>query len=637
MLLLAFLANPVAVLAADEECDTSVSFSSPANDLCVPALSASAINVDGIDTEWTAGTFYDYTDYSGAVPGARARVSRQATGIDKSTLHLFFDVSGDAVPTFYDEIRIGLNPGTNAANSTLLKVYPFSAGNPAPATFYNFASPNWTSAGVPGSWFAFNKTQNVGTGTWTVEVKISLDQIPTHPITGSTFRLYLELIADDNVTKIPYQWPAHYGFVGTHDFACSNPARWRPMSFGTGCFADLNIANGAYSCDAIYVLRGGLKSSELGVSSMNEIHADVTNPPGTHNAAGVQVYLTTLRAGISTGPVAMNFDHNDPIIKQFFTDKYGAWLTPTDKLDTGTPKPPTAFSVNAGTTNTAARFNWKPSDETRFGSPADFIGTHKCLAAFADFKDDPNFANNFSYCNISAVACPAGEICKMGFAIGPYFAYRGRQEGEVLSRIKVTAINAPPDFLKLNEFRLEGPGVKPVGENVYELNVPGKGEIQMNAAINIRRGTIEKKETKADTDLIPTAHAQQPPVTGAKDGVGGGSNIARDLSDFLGKKYPGKPIVFLQGLAQTAHETALGGEKGTVPLSRPTGYVAFVIDTGAGVPPTPTPGGTSPKCSCGKSTASSFLFSSLFVMGGLAMVWRRSRRSTKKGRSTKTD
>src|SRR5438876_747562 len=110
------LVQPYTALAADEECDTTMTghiFNSPAEDLCVSAIgTTSNYTLDGFDGDWVNGNFYDHMEYfGGGTQTARVRVSRKAVGINKSDLYLFFEAHGDAVATGLDEIRIGLNPG----------------------------------------------------------------------------------------------------------------------------------------------------------------------------------------------------------------------------------------------------------------------------------------------------------------------------------------------------------------------------------------------------------------------------------------------------------------------------------------------------------------------------------------------
>ncbi|MGB8508495.1 MAG: hypothetical protein WCD76_08815, partial [Pyrinomonadaceae bacterium] len=552
------LSQSVAVLAVDEECDTnSPVLTSPANDLCVPAIGGN-FTIDAFDTEWSAGNFYEHSEYAGGgVQQARVRVSRKATGVNKSDLFLFFYVTGDAVQTGLDEIRIGLNPGTTPANSTLIKLHPSPINGTLPkeTLTFNAGAGTWNTAGSGDAWMppANVSVRSVpASASWFAEVKISLDKIPTNPITGASFRLYLELIADDNVTPISYQWPAEY-VAGEHNFICANPARWQPMSFGTNCFPDLSIANGLYSCDAIYVLRNGAKSTEIAVGQQNEFHADVTNG-GSAVANGVVVYMASLKTGISAGPVSMNYDFADPTITQFFNERFGPWLTPVDKLDTGTPKPPTPFNVNGGATETGARFNWKPTDEARFGTAADFIGTHKCTAAFVNFKDDPNFGNNISYCNTSIVACPTGQVCAMAFQMGQSFAF-GHQGAEAVSRIVISGLNTTPDWFKRAELRIDGQGIERIGDHTYQLRVPQRGDVPVQLAINTPRVTGQNH-----TSLMPEVFAQSPPSTD-KPPTGdnkGGSDIVKERDERLHKMYGNRPIILVEGLSQAFFETTPG-------------------------------------------------------------------------------
>jgi hypothetical protein len=617
-LLAVTLFSPQVALAADEECDlASPIFASPAHNLCVPAIGTTTEFVlDGFDSEWTPGIFYDHTEYfGGGFQQARVRVSRKARGIDKSDLFLFFEATGDAVAAGLDEIRIGLNPGTTSGNSTLIKIHPF---NVMPTLFkdtftFNSAT-GWSSAGSGDAWMPAGNVavrQDVPSGTWFAEIKISLDAIPVNPITTPDFRLYLEMFANDGVTTIDYQWPAQYGFLDQHDFICSNPSRWHPMSFTTGAggncpHPDVNIAGGLYSCDAIYVLRNGLKSREIAINQNNEFHVDVTNP-GPGNAPDMQVYLTLMSLGISTSPLAMNYSHTDAAIVNFFDDRYGSWMVATDSLDTGTPKPPTLFSVNAGLTNTAARFTWRPADETRFGDPSAFVDGHKCTAAFVNFKDDPNFANNFSNCNTSIVLCPSGEICAMAFTIGQFYPYLRPIDGARV-RFTINAINEPFEgWFKRTQFKIAGSGTKQIRENLFELPVPEKKDVPLKLSI-----------TPPRTKDAPPNYGTRPSTPSAQAVQKGGSDPIKDRNARLRKIYGDRPLIVLEGLVPTSFETGLT-PRSREQLYAPSAYVAFAIDNA----PAGQPGG--PKKGCGKSGAKKFTYSSLFILIGLTFAWRRSR------------
>jgi hypothetical protein len=581
---------PLPARAADEECDAmSMKFASPADNLCVPAI-ASNINfvINGIDAEWTNGIFYDHAEnWGGLDKQARLRISRKATGINKSDLFLFFNVTGDTLATGLDEIRIGLNPGTDPAKSILIKIHPNPIGPTLPKETFTFDAGmhKWVSAGNGNAWMpAANvaTVTSVNAGTWTTEVKISLDAIPTNPITGADFRLHAELFADDGVQTINYQWPPQYNYVGLHDFICANPERDHPMSFATGSggncpHQDLNIANGAYSCGDVYILRNGVKSTEIAINQINEFHADVSNPgPGT--APDAEVYLTLLQLGTSTAPIAANFDNTNATIVNFFNSKYGAWMTATDKLDSGTPKPPTPFNVPVPI-ETGARFKWKPADETRFGDPAKFVGTHKCTAAFVNFKDDPNFANNFSFCNTSVVACPTGQLCAMALWIGQAYPYIQPKDGKP-ARLAVSVINAPfAGWLKAAKLTMEGSGAERIRENVFEIHVPERREVPVRLSM-----TIPRVAEALHPSVVPAAFMASPePI---KPPRGRGSDPIKERSVRLAKIYGNRPLLVVQNFVPISYETGLNQNRNQ--LFAPTSYVAFAINTKP-IKPFPSP------------------------------------------------
>lgn len=571
---------PPAVMAIDEECDpASTIYNSPADNLCVPAIATTQnYTIDAHDNDWVTGNYYDPnpSDWqAGMTQSARLRISRKATGIGKSDLYLFLEAHGDNLTTLNDEIRIGLNPGTDPANNTLIKIHPFTGAALTTLTrdVYNYNPGTTTWSQISNAWLPIPADivarNDAPTASWYVEIKIPLDQIPNHPITSTDFRLYVQITADDNVNAITYQWPEEYEAPSNNNI-CVNPQRWHPMSFGGGCAPDLNIANGVYSCSAIYVLRNGAKSSEIGIHEVNEFHADVTNPDTTKDAPNAQVYLTLLQLGISTGPLAMNYDNTDPIITNWFKEKYGTWMLAIDRLDHGTPKPPTPYTAVHNSTNTAARFNWKPADETRFGLINNFVGDHKCTAAFVNFKDDPNFDNNFSYCNTSVVKCPTGEICPLSFHLGSFFAH-GHPAGAFQERVIVSALNEPyPGWLSQGTIAVDGRGIKRIGNNTFEIEVPEQGEIPLQFSFT-----------------PPGGQPRKPGIVARSLAVGDGATI-HERDDYLKTTYGNMPLVFIEGFAAYAYETGANGEP--LQLYRPTSYVAFAVDTGTKGPPPPPPG-----------------------------------------------
>jgi hypothetical protein len=551
------------LLGLDEECDTGISLDSVADRLCVPAIALEDDYViDGNSSDWQAGNYYSFIEYAGPGNGdTTVLVSHKKREFDKADLYLFFEVaSGDAVGTFNDEIRIGLNPGTTATDNTLIKIRPWDG---FAIEVFTFNGSNWVSSS--NAWMVGNVafTEDALTESWRVEVKIPLEQAPA-PITGTDFRLYLELIKDDGVMPVDFMWPPHY-VGGLHNYICNNPTRWHPMSFGSECFPDLHIANGLYSCDAIYILKNNVKTKEIEVNHSNDFHADVTNSHATDNATDVQVYMTLLQLGISTAPLAMNYDHTDTNITNWFEQKWGTWLLATDHLDTGTPKPPASFTVNASSTETGSRFTWIPADETRFGTPAQMVGSHKCTAAFVDFKDDPNMENNLSYCNTSIVDSASGNM-PMPFWMGPYFPHNNLPAGSYNQKLKVTALNEPYDgWFKGAKYTIRGEGVevKQLGPGLFEAPVPEKGN---NALIlNI---TLPQADTGDDNydnyDLKRKSTAKS-----AKSAL-------VDSEQRLKEIYGNRPIVLIEGYAPAGYTTRAGRNKNQ--LYRITAYAAFAFN-----------------------------------------------------------
>jgi hypothetical protein len=611
----------IAAAGVDDVCDIALTYSSPGDNLCVPGIDTETnYTINGrVDAgEWISGTYYHHNNYVGGTPlEAEVYVSHKKRGFNKTDLYLMFNLSGEAVNTFDDEIRIGINPGTTAANDTMLKIFPWSASG-MKVEFYQYdnATSTWTLVATNPAWAVAAVYQNVATATWSVEVKISLDLIPVHPVTGNDFRLALELISDDNVVShVLFAWPPHYP-VGAHDNVCANPQRWHPMSFGTDCYADLTIANGLYSCDAVYVKRGGAKSTEIAVNDTNEFHADVTNLSGTKNANNVKVFMTLLQLGISTAPIAMNYSETDAGIKNWFQEKWGSWLFATDHLDTGTPKPPTAFSVNAGNTNTDARFNWKPSDETRFGNMNQMVGSHKCTAAFVDYKDDPNMSNNFSYCNTTIVKCPTGQPCPLAFWTGSFFA-NNAGGGNFNAIFKVNAINEPfKGWMNEARISLSGQGMERIRDGLYSMHVREKINLPLKMDVNAPklRVVTEQPEVRRPEPGIAERLNVTPNIILRKTG----EPLGQDAK--LKKMYGDRPIVVVEGYAPAGYKTGLQGQR--VQLYRYTNYVAFVIDT----KPEDEKPPVRPPVGCGERRMTVGSLPLLAGAAGLVIIGRRANR-----------
>ena len=549
------------------ECDLSVpDYDDVANRLCVSGIDIeNDYVIDGNKSDWTPGNYYAFDNYAGSGTGAQVFVSHKKRGFNKTDLYLFFEVLGDDPnATIYDEIRIGLNTELTPDDNTLIKVKPWAG--PLPDTLiievfdYNPAGPG-TWIPVDTTWLSGNIafTENSLTETWSVEMKIPLDQIPIHPITSTDFRLLLELHSNSTaLDTITYAWPPHYIFPEAHDHICTNPHKWHPMSFGTGCFADVRVPNGLYSCDSVYVLRKGVKSGEIAAYQSNEFHADVTGDPA-EDATAVQVYMTLLKLGVNTSPIAMNYDHTDNNIKNWFKEQWGTWMEATDKLDTGTPKPPVNFNVNAGTTNTDDRFTWRPSDETRFGTPDEMVGNHKCTAAFIDYKDDPNMSNNFAYCNTEIVDCPTGEICIRKFWIGQHYAY-AHPDGNYKAQLKINVFNEPFDgWFNRSKHKLSGNGVKAIGQNLYEVPMPQSGDKPLSFQI-----TVPYPPSPDDYRYKETTKRRST------------NNSIKSQNEILKQIYGDKPVILIEGYVPAGYKTGAGGEK--IQLYRPISYLAFAVE-----------------------------------------------------------
>ncbi len=622
--LMAILPYPAAA-GVDDVCDPGLSYNSPGDNLCVPGIDTQKeYIINGIVDagEWLAGTYYHHDNYTGGTPlEADVYVSHKKRGINKTDLYLMFNLSGEATNTYNDEIRIGINPGTTAGNDSMIKIFPWSAGGfKVEFHQYDNATSTWSLVATNPAWAVAAVNENIATATWSVEVKISLDLIPGHPVTGNDLRLALELISDDNISgPVLFAWPPHYP-AGAHENVCANPQRWHPMSFGTDCYADLTIANGLYSCDAVYVLRSGAKSSEIAVNAMNEFHADVANLSGSKNANGVKVYMTLLQLGISTAPIAMNYSETDTNIRNWFQEKWGSWLFATDHLDSGSPRPPTAFSVNAGLTDTAARFNWKPTDETRFGNMNQMVGSHKCTAAFVDFKDDPNMANNFSFCNTTIVKCLTGEPCPLSFWTGSFFA-NNMAGGNFNAMFKVNAINEPnKGWMKEAKIGLAGQGMERIREGIYSMRIQEKANIPLKMDVyapKLRVVTEQPALRVPDRRVVEAPNIMMPRMITRKTGEAVGQDAQ------LKKMYGDKPIVVVEGYAPAGYETDDQGKR--VQLYRYTNYVAFVIDTQPGEEKPPA----RPPVGCGQVKTTMRSLPLIAGVAGLVFVGRRSIRRKK--------
>ncbi len=601
------------VSAADEECDVALSYDEVADRLCLPGIALEDdIVIDGDRSDWAADSYYNFSEHSGLTHQVQAFVSHKKTGFNQNDLYIFFEIgANDATGTFDDEIRIGLNSGTDPDDNVLVVIHPFGGGGVTTDVYdYDPGTNTWNPAGA--GWLAAADVavlEDPVSEYWSVEIRLPLHSAP-NPITGNDFRLYMETHVDDTQAVIVYPWPPHYVF-GAHNYICVNPQRWHPMSFGEDCFADLHIANGLYSCDAVYILRDGAKSREIVVDEMNEFHADVTNGDANLNAEDVQVYMTLLQLGTSTAPLAMNYSHTDVNVRNWFEEQWGSWLLATDELDTGSPKPPDTFTVNASSTNTDARFNWRPSDETRFGDPADMIGSHKCTAAFVDYKNDPNMANNFSYCNTQIVDCPEGQVCMMNFWMGNYYAYNHAQ-GAAAARqlLRASALNTPyAGWFKNAKLQLKGEGIERIKPNVYQIYVPRKGnnKVEFGIAAPPRRRQDLKSWQKRIGQLlgIPAdAHA-----AGLKP-----NEIVARRNKRLVEMYGDYPIVIMESLVEAGYKHSERQDR--VQLYRPTNYVAFVIKPKAEVKP---PGGGI----CGRSRKKTMAVAPFVVFFGLFGIYRR--------------
>jgi hypothetical protein len=590
-------------LAQDEECDINIDHSTT-NPLCVPSIAIEDdYALDGDKVDWLTDNRYAFGNFLGTGHNAQVLVSHKKRSFTEVDLFLFFETHDDAVPTFSDEIRIGLNSANNPNKNILIKIFPWkptlSSSYTVEVYNYNGGTNTWnpiSTAWLPaGNIFPY---KNEVTEYWSLEMKIPLDAIPTHPLTGADFRLYLELHVDDGMSTVTYPWPTHYVF-GEHNYICTNPQRWYPMSFGTDCYPDLHIANGLYSCDAIYILRNGVKSKEIVVNQENEFHADVTYIPNTQglekDATDVQVYMTLLKLGISSAPIAMNYDHTDVNVKNWFEKQWGTWLLATDQLDTGYPKPPDTFTINStNSPNPDWRFKWRPSDETSFGDQAGMVGSHKCAAAFVYYKDDPNMSNNFSYCNTTIVDCPSGEVCSLPFWAGPYFAY-AHPPGEYYQRFQISGFNEPYEgWFEQADVQITGQGVKQIDRYIFNVPVPRDTMVGLNFIIKTpkppRTGYIKKS---ALLDLSPLQQSSRDP--------------ARDREERLRRIYDNRPLILIEGFIPSSYKTGAGKDS-LVQLYRSTSYVAFALDL------------QEPPCACNPTEPLGMLISSLILTVGLTFT-----------------
>jgi len=614
-------------LALNEECSTDPVFTyDSTNPLCEPGIeTTNDYVIDGSRGDWRPGNYHVFNDYAAPAAGdVQVFVSHKKRGFNKADLFLFFEVSAnDPDALCADEIRIGLNPSdSDPTGNTLIKFRPFWADACEGGTSttrrvkieaydYDDASSSWTP--VSSSWLPpanFAVVEDPATESWSVEMKIPLDQLPT-PITTNDFRLILELHSARSVTgTMTFAWPAHYP-IGLHNYICTNSHSWYPMSFGDTCYADLSIGNGLYSCDDVYISRRGVKSREIVAGAMNEFHADVTNNSTSKVATDAQVYMTLLKLGTGTAPIAMNYDHNNTNIKNWFHEQWGSWLFATDKLDYGTPKPPTKFTIAAGTEDTAARFYWKPSDESRFGDAAGMAGTHRCTAAFVDYKDDPDMSNNFSYCNTSIVNCPTGAVCALSFWMGPHFAYN-HPPGNFKQRFRLSALNEPYEgWFEKTKITLSGEGVKSLGRNLFEAPIQKNGEKPLKLEITLPSAPqkYKYKISKSIPGLVSEANAQ-----GMEDVRGPGNNQIRERNERLKKIYGDRPIVLVEGIVPAGYKT--GTKKDNVQLYRVTSYVAYAINQSKPEPP----------CQCGACrhvNVTSYALSALFALFGLVVIRRK--------------
>ncbi len=565
LLMTAFLLCGYPLHPQDTACDTGILLDSITDRLCIPGSPIDKVyTIDGTrgTGEWEAANYYLFNEYDGS--GARVYVARKNREFGKTDLYLFFEVSGlDGVPTFDDEVRVGLNPGISNSENTLIKYRPWgSSGAETDVFIYDGPSDTWGPPTVawPGGDFAH--WEDAGSASWAVEMRIPLEDLP-HPITGTDFRLFLELQVDDNVSVITFRWPAHYT-TDDHTYICTNPERWRPMSFGGDCFPDLHINNGLYSCDSIYIRRNSAKTSNIYVHEDNKFHADVVNPHGSKNAVNVKVYMTLLKFGTSTEPLAMNYDHTDAAVKNWFEQKWGTWLLAVDHLDHATPNPPTPFDVNASTTNTAERLSWQPADETRFGDPSNMAGSHRCTAAFVDYKNDPNFENNLSYCNTQMVDTLGARRFIHPFWMGPYIPYVP-EPGCPIMLLKLRALNEPyRGWFDRSQFNIRGKDaeVRKIAENLYEAPLPPKGNHEMLFTFTMPRDPGDDGKGIFKKPLAgPAAY-----------------NAGEEMERRLRKIYGNRPIVLIEGLVPAGYKWVKArGKKEKVDLYRIASYAAFAV------------------------------------------------------------
>ena len=209
-------------------------------------------------------------------------------------------------------------------------------------------------------------------------------------------------------------------------------------------------------------------------------------------------------------------------------------------------------------------------------------------------------------------------------SLAPFINIGTLQNAEM--RLVVMGYNLPdPDWLRRTNFTLDG--ATRVADNVYDLTVPRNGEVGLKVSLTPPRTRGRKGD---DNNFGRQRFA--PAESGAGEAAPGAQSqqVVSALTNLLGealrKKYGNRPVVFFQGLVRIGTMTVAGVPGGKVTLYQPTGYTAYVIDDKAG------------GAKCGKSTASSFVFSASFVFFGFVLIWRRARRRPgKKGKVERDD
>jgi hypothetical protein len=380
-------------------------------------------------SDWTSGSFIEYVDNAygpGVVQTTRVTHYRITPPVPptQSDLYVLSEITGANIN---DIARVGvaLSPDATPTNGRAIVIQPFSTAFPpgasgsgvAPATVTGY---KWTGSWTADPTVAAAVTASVAyvrsSGYWGVELRVHL---PSLGITANEFYMASVWTSEaPTLTGAGQNWLPTAADPGNGtELPLSNPTTWKRYSFGLRCAPDVFMAGSWNGCGDIYVNARDDDASKIGISTLNRFFADVHGDDDVLDPAGdgqpandVRVYMGISASGAGATAHAMNFNHTDPI----------NWIGATRTLATPAPKPPTPFSVAAGTVNTAERVRWRPADEP--SNPFE-DQQHVCVKAFAYFKDDPYLDNNFAQCNMQFVNADPGSTFVGKLEIGPYYWY----------------------------------------------------------------------------------------------------------------------------------------------------------------------------------------------------------------------